>query len=229
MFSCSKIKVITSVFLVASLLLCSVNALAANTVSITSATATTSYGEKTLTSDASNPIELTKSDLITVNASISTPGADVTILMAKYVAGALDIADEDIKYMNQVRSGQTGSCSATFQIPFDIDGGTYAIYVGGEDVDATDVRYFSIASSSPGTTYISGDVDKNGAVNMQDALWILRHAVALPLPSGVTLNEDAGDVDGNNRIDATDATYILRYTVRFDMPQNVTVGQQVTE
>ncbi len=228
MFYNSKIKRLASAFLVVALLLCSVSTLAANTLSNTSVTAQTAFGEKTLTADAQNPVELTKSDLITVNSAISTPGADVTILMAKYVDGASDILDEHIKYMNQSVAGKNGECSVTFQIPFDIDGGTYAIYVGGEDVDTTDVRYFSIASSSPGTTYISGDVDKNGTVNMQDALWILRRVVAAPLPSGVTLNEDAGDVDGNNRIDATDATYILRHTVKLTNPQNVTVGQQIT-
>lgn len=59
-----------------------------------------------------------------------------------------------------------------------------------------------------------GDPTGNGAINSQDALAVLSHAVGLPVP-GVDIS--LGDVDGSGTISTRDALIILSYSVGFDV------------
>ena len=60
-------------------------------------------------------------------------------------------------------------------------------------------------------SFLPGDCDLNGTVNIADAVLALRHSMGL-----ITLTGEAflaGDVDGNGSIAITDAVMIMRYAM----------------
>ena len=85
----------------------------------------------------------------------------------------------------------------------DKDGdGTYETMVGTESED----------------TYITGDVDENGLIDISDATTALtmyaRNAAGLPVDEYSYAQKKAADTDGNYTVDIRDATAILTYYAR---------------
>lgn len=204
----------------AAALLISVSAFAANTVEITSAS--TNSGVTLSDTVAGAPV-ISKTDLITVNGTISSPSADITLIcVGSDVSLSSPIDDSVLKYIDQKTSDSvSGTASITFRVPLSIANGTYAIYMGGTDVDTLDVKYFKIASS--GEQYLSGDVDLSGTVDGSDAIWILRYEIGLSVPSEYDI--EAGDVDLSGTADGSDAIWILRYEIGLSVPDSVVIDK----
>lgn len=205
-------------------MLVSVSAFAANTVTVTLASTDSSV---VLSDTASSAPEISKSALITVNTNISLPEAEVTIICVDSSATLSSAINKDVlKYIDEDTSDTSGAASFTFRLPTNTAAGTYAVYVGGTEVDTVAAKYFKIADTS-GETYLSGDVDKSGAVDGTDAIWILRNEIGLSIPTGCDI--DAGDVDHNSFVDGTDAIWILRNEIGLSVPSTTTIGQYLTK
>ena len=71
-------------------------------------------------------------------------------------------------------------------------------------VDVRDLRL-------PVASFRHGDVDNDGLVNSRDALFVLSHAVGLPLPPYVVIAQ--GDADCDGLVNPRDALLILSYDV----------------
>lgn len=178
-------KILGATVIFFSAMLISISAFAANTVSITSAT----YGSDTKVladTEAAAP-EITRNDLVTIKASISAPGSEVTVLVVDASLAPSGITDDKICFIDQVTSDSTGKAQLSFRMPLNAAQGTYAVYVGGTD-SATVVKYFKLPEAT--NTYISGDVDGSGTVTNSDAVYILRYGIGLPLPSTVTIGQE---------------------------------------
>ena len=227
MLSSIKTKIFGATIIASLALLVSTSAFAANTLSNTSSTAAS--GSIVLTNTSADAPDVTNSDLIKVQTKISTPGADVTVLVldASINPATDEISDSDIKYIDQTPSSEsTGDYSVTFRMPLTASAGKYAIYIGGSGVEDTTVKYMNLTSS--GIPYISGDIDSSNEVDIADAIYILRYTVGYDAPAGTTWDMDAADVDDSSEVDIADAIYILRYTVGYDAPAGVSVGEQLT-
>ncbi len=64
------------------------------------------------------------------------------------------------------------------------------------------------ASDQPGTGILYGDADRNGSVDANDALLVLK--IAARLVESIPETESIADVDGNKTVDANDALLILQ-------------------
>lgn len=209
----------------AALLFC-MPSLAANTVEITSAQ---TAGGTVLSDTAETAPAVGKSELITVDATISSPAADITILVvdADIEPNIATVTEADIQYIDQDTSDETdGTCSITFRMPVSAAASTYAVYVSGTGVETKDAKYLKIASTA-GETYICGDITKDGKVTSDDALWALRNEVGLNVPT--TADIEAGDVNADTRVDSTDALWMLRYEVGLSLPDGIDVGVEKTK
>lgn len=69
-----------------------------------------------------------------------------------------------------------------------------------------------------------GDVDGNGAADINDATMILRKSLALPTSD--SMEWLAADVDGDGAITVNDATMVLRHSLRLPIPPNILIGKQ---
>ncbi len=69
-----------------------------------------------------------------------------------------------------------------------------------------------------------GDVNNDGMVSSDDALWILRREVGLATPQG--FNWLAADVNGDGEATSDDALWILRYEVGLPLPDKIMIGIQ---
>lgn len=223
-----KLKLFGVAAVTAATLLFSVPVFAAsNTVAITSAT--TSSG-KVLANDAASAPAIEKAELVTINTTISSAGADVTLMV---VNNAVDpttsaVTEADIKYIDQDTSdGTTGNCSITFRMPLNVQAGTYAVYVAGEGVASKNTKYLKIADSSGGETYICGDIDQNKEVDGTDAMWALRYELGIAPPAGLDI--DAGDVNNDTEVDGIDAMWMLRYELGIPLPSGIDAGVEKTK
>ena len=75
------------------------------------------------------------------------------------------------------------------------------------------------------TSFILGDADNSGNVDIVDATFIQRFVnhVEVPIEADVLMH---GDVDGNGELDAVDVTFIMRHIVRVATPYPI--GEEVT-
>ena len=225
MFRNLRLKAICVAAVTAAAMLCSIPSFAANTVQITSATTSE---DAVLTDTPADAPAVGKAELITIDVKISSPSAEVSVLVVEASAGSdiSSLEEADIEYLNQEASDPSdGTCSITFRLPLDVQPGTYAVYVSGTNVEAKAVKYLKVAEPS-GETYLSGDVTGNGAVTSDDALWILRYGINLPGPAGLDI--DAGDVTGNGEVNSDDALWILRDGINLPCPAGVEVGVEKT-
>lgn len=60
--------------------------------------------------------------------------------------------------------------------------------------------------------YARGDLDKNGKVSSDDAIYLLRYTMR---PTKYPI-EQSGDMNGDSKVNSDDAIYLLRYTMRPD-------------
>lgn len=83
---------------------------------------------------------------------------------------------------------------------------------------------------TPEPDYATGDINGDGVINAQDALYVLKYAAKLD-----TLSEKqfvAADVDTSKNVNATDALYILKYAAKlivrfvFDPEENVRILEE---
>ncbi len=75
-----------------------------------------------------------------------------------------------------------------------------------------------------GTTYMIGDVDGNGVVNITDASYLQMYVAGDTL-SG--FNKTAADVNNDNATDITDASYIQMYVAGEVLPPIIEVGKKM--
>ena len=61
--------------------------------------------------------------------------------------------------------------------------------------------------------YTPGDMDKNGSINEDDAIYLLQH-VLMP---GVFPLEQSGDLNKNGIVDEDDAIYLLQHVLMPDI------------
>ena len=81
----------------------------------------------------------------------------------------------------------------------------YVFYGWSEDFD--NVRSNLHVYANFGLPYLIGDADGNGAVELTDALSILRHSMGISVP-GILLA--ACDVNGDGTVDSVDALMFMR-------------------
>lgn len=111
----------------------------------------------------------------------------------------------NIRYLDQ-KTGN-GATTLTFDIyPTALTGTTYAIYLAGQTGTMTKVAGFTYYQS-----YKIGDADGNGAVNVNDAVAVLKHIVGNGVLTGNRLL--AADADGSGSVNVNDAVAILKYIV----------------
>ena len=65
------------------------------------------------------------------------------------------------------------------------------------------------SDEKPDEDVLRGDMDGNGKVNSDDAIYLLRHT----LMASVYPIEQDGDMDGNGKVNSDDAIYLLRHTL----------------
>ncbi len=214
--------------LTASAMLFTIPSFAANTIEITSATTTDGIS---LSDTAATAPEVSNTELITVNAKISAPAADVSILVAdtSVEPSTSSITEADIMYIDQDTSDGSGTCSITFRMPLSAKDSTYAVYVAGTGVESKAVKYLKLADKSEGDTYIVGDVDTKDGVTSADAMYILRYSLGLQTPSsfyvkaGRVYDDPSGDP--NRNLNNFDAIYTLRYVLDYENGPGVHVGE----
>lgn len=68
-------------------------------------------------------------------------------------------------------------------------------------------------------TYVLGDVNNDGEVDVVDATYIQRYLAGVPMKDREIIERN-GDVDGGG-IDVTDVVWILRYSVKIPIPYSV--------
>ncbi|MBQ3330194.1 MAG: dockerin type I repeat-containing protein [Ruminococcus sp.] len=73
-------------------------------------------------------------------------------------------------------------------------------------------------------TYLLGDVDHDGNIEIRDATWIQRDAADIDLP--FTISKTTADVDGDGNITVMDATAIQYYLANMKNPYNI--GKKVS-
>ncbi|UCC83098.1 MAG: S8 family serine peptidase [Gemmatimonadota bacterium] len=122
--------------------------------------------------------------------------------------------------------GLSGGIRTLFNVTFNLD----ASVGPGDQVDLTvtvdellgpfglDLR--SVLTVQPGSLCVSswlwGDVDRDGTVGTGDATQILRHLVGLPLAVGADI--ELGDVNRDGVVNGVDAVQILRHLVELPIP-----------
>ena len=60
---------------------------------------------------------------------------------------------------------------------------------------------------------LSGDIDGNGKVNLQDSALLRRYLAGWD----VTIDENAADVDGNGKVNLQDSALLRRYLAGWDV------------
>ena len=117
------------------------------------------------------------------------------------VAALEEGADAAImKITFKAASGSTGGNVVISDIHMSIEGST-------EDATQADV---TIEDAVTVSEFIKGDVNCDGAVDVDDATCILRHIVTKPNDK---FNPDAADVNGSGDVEVDDATTILKFLV----------------
>lgn len=161
----------------------------------------TAEGAKTVTANLS-------ADGKYINLTVDglTGGQQYLVLMVSETvadAGQAQITQSTIRYIDQAQADNNGSVS--FQVyPSSMQSGT--ILLSGSDLP------LSVAAAVK-MSYIKGDANMNGRVNLQDATAAAKHAVGIP---GAMLTGDAfsaADVNENKRVNLQDATKIAQYAV----------------
>ncbi|MBE7026697.1 MAG: hypothetical protein E7410_03945 [Ruminococcaceae bacterium] len=222
-----KTKILCALLVSSIILSIGVCAFAANTVNITSAQ--TKSGTN-LSDTAEGAPELETTDKITVNLSAQA-GANITIFVidASIDVSADTISASDIIYINQQKlSSQSSSYIFAFDLPENIAPATYAVYVGGDQINAPATKYFKIPSPVTAGSYVSGDFDKDGKADLVDAIQILRYIKASVSSSTVAYDIVAGDVNADGNITNDDAKYIMHYILGITLPEGVSVGEQLS-
>ena len=131
----------------------------------------------------------------------------------QYLVLALDDAtgvptEDNIVYIDQRAADSTGVTFTVYPSSL-VSGTTYGIYLSGSGSgDEEGMALTQVASFQYYMPYTLGDVDENGSLSANDALWTLQ-AVA----QNRTLSANAAlaaDADRNGSLSATDALYILQ-------------------
>ena len=142
----------------------------------------------------------------------------VTVTVSDAVSGALYLLvvtdrettapqDADIVYLDQLKA--TGT-EASFTVYLPTPGnGTYYVYLStnaGEGLGAAGLEKLgSFRSFAP---YLPGDVDENGSISVNDALYVLESVAGKRTLDGYAAL--AADADGSGDISADDALCILQ-------------------
>lgn len=143
---------------------------------------------------------------VQVTYSGAQPGAYYLIL-ALNGAGTTP-TEENIVYIDQTAGTSEAASGAAFNVyPSSlVSGKTYGIYLSSNDSTLSSLT--KVASFDYYMPYILGDVDENGYLSSNDALWTLQAAAQnRTLSANAAL---AADADRSGSLSATDALFILQ-------------------
>jgi hypothetical protein len=111
-------------------------------------------------------------------------------------------AGEQIKWQVIAGGGTTNGSSTNYRMSTTI--GQTSVGLGS----STSYKINQGFQQSFGTTYLCGDADANGFVNISDAVYLIAYIFSGgPAPNPL----DAGDVDCNGFISISDAVYLIAY------------------
>lgn len=156
----------------------------------------------TLKKQASDTTELIKIMQVKVNEKI-TFQADNAVLIDGIKDGGIYTEPVTIRFNegSAMLNGNPFTNGATVEAV-----GEYVLKITDANGKTRTVN-FSIS-----TSVITGDMDCNGGVDSNDAIYLLRHT----LDSARYPISQSGDVDGNGSVNSNDAIYLLRHTLDHD-------------
>lgn len=118
--------------------------------------------------------------------------------------------ESNIAYIDQ--TGGTTTIEFTL-FPYQLEPGTYNVYLSGTDFSYTKVASFNVTNSWEEAPYTLGDVNQDGRITAADASLVLRAATRLETLTETQLA--AAKVSSNGDLPtANDAATILRYATR---------------
>lgn len=118
--------------------------------------------------------------------------------------------ESNIAYIDQ--TGGTTTIEFTL-FPYQLESGTYNVYLSGTDFSYTKVASFNVTNSWEEAPYTLGDVNQDGRITAADASLVLRAATRLETLTETQLA--AAKVSSNGDLPtANDAATILRYATR---------------
>ena len=98
-----------------------------------------------------------------------------------------------------------------FRVPDDTADGEYAVVVSCPEIGESDSETLRITVPDSGDgTFIRGDPDLSGRLNVSDAVQILHHLFLEPQ----LICEDAADLDDDGQVILTDAIILLNFLFR---------------
>ena len=189
------------------------------------------------TSETATGIQVADTGTAMVKVPFTTDITDqLTVLLYKVdTANDLGPNEGNIGYINQVAANDTTGVIVTetvgegdeaktvtsFSFPMNDDNvadgkikpGTYKILVGGTGITTAMEAGVLVVEEAQVTVKVWGDVNDSGAVDLGDAILLLRKTVN----PDVELNESLADVNASGAIDLGDAVLILRKTVNPDL------------
>lgn len=117
--------------------------------------------------------------------------------------------ESNIAYIDQ--TGGTTTIEFTL-FPYQLEPGTYNVYLSGTDFSYTKVASFNVTNSWEEAPYTLGDVNMDGRINISDALLILQDIVGVADLS--EQQQNAANVDKSSAsINVNDALKLLNYIV----------------
>ena len=178
----AKFLIFTLIF---SLLVVSVPAFAANSVSIKD----------------NGILEQSKNVTVSISTVDLDENDDLTVLVYKVDEKNTEPNKDNIAYINQIDFVE-GKTSITFPMPDDADG-LYEVRIGGTDVETYTSGRFSISQA------IVGDLNKDGKIDTKDAIIVLKVYLGKD-DIGVTITEGSCDLNADGTVDTKDAIWVLR-------------------
>jgi subtilisin-like proprotein convertase family protein len=140
----------------------------------------------------------------------------------KHMSTRLNITvTDDVSEVAQVTIDLSSIGGSAIQPMTNIEGNVWSVVTNATGsnglkslpINATDNQGNSNNSKAIALQVIrNGDIDNNGLVNLDDAIYLARHA--LQVPGFESINELASDVDGSGNINLDDAIYLARHALQ---------------
>ncbi len=121
------------------------------------------------------------------------------------------------------KSDSDATVSADYDATLDFDGEELTKQIRVVSAGGIVEKTYNITVKTRVGSWIWGDVNVDGEIDVLDAIYILRYGLELSLPDGMDMT--AGDVNIDGSVDTFDAIYVLRYGLELSVPDNIRVGQ----